>query len=127
MTFNDKTRSLREGFGMATTIKPVDVIGFSIARSVGLKGANLEDDIFTIKTLLNGISAERGGADGTLDMNDLSASPRAMEPLIDAILVFQTVQTGLLKDGRVDPERNTIKRMRALFNKTRGGEVGINL
>ena len=110
---------------VAITLKPVTILGFSIARSVGLGGANDPDDIFTIKTLLNGIAPEQGGADGTLDVTDLSNTSNSMEPLIDAIIVFQRLQPGLLHDGRVDPEKNTIKRMRLLFNSRKGGGLDV--
>lgn len=112
---------------MVINLKPINVIGFSIAESVGLKGSNQPDDIFVIKTLLNGIAPQDGGADGTLDINDLTNTPEAMEPVIDAILVFQNAHTGLLHDGRVDPEKNTIKRMRLMFNRRKGGGLDVNL
>lgn len=112
---------------MVINLKPVNVIGFSIAESVGLKGKNQPDDIFVIKTLLNGIAPQDGGADGTLDINDLTNTPDAMESVIDAILVFQKAQPGLLHDGRVDPEKNTIKRMRLMFNRRKGGGVDVNV
>ena len=112
---------------MVINLNPINLIGFSIAESVGLKGSNQPDDIFVIKTLLNGIAPQDGGADGTLDINDLTSTPEAMEPVIDAILVFQNTQTGLLHDGRVDPEKNTIKRMRLMFNRRKGGGLDVNV
>lgn len=112
---------------MPIDLKPITVIGFSISKSVGLKGSNEPDDIFVIKTLLNGIAPQDGGADGTLDINDLTNTPDAMESVIDAILVFQNAQAGLLHDGRVDPERNTIKRMRLMFNRRKGGGIDVNV
>lgn len=112
---------------MVIEIKPVTIVGNSIAESVGLKGKNKPDDILTIKKLLNGIAPENGGADGTLDESDLSDSDDSMDPLIVAIFVFQRAQPGLLHDGRVDPEKNTIKRMRAFFKKSKGGGVEVPL
>jgi hypothetical protein len=112
---------------MVINLKPVNIIGFSIVQPVGLNAPNQPDDIFTIKTLLNGIAPDDGGADGTLDVSDLSNSPAAMEPLITAIILFQRTQPGLIRDGRVDPERNSIKRMRSLFNRRRGGSVDLNV
>lgn len=106
---------------MVVTLREVTVIGFSIAEPVGVASRNQPDDIFVIKTLLNGIAAGDGGADGTLDMSDNSGSDEVMEPVIEAILSFQKSQPGLLHDGRVDPEKNTIKRMRSLFKRPRGG------
>jgi hypothetical protein len=112
---------------MVINPKPVNVIGFSIAEPVGLGGSNQSDDIFVVKTLLNRIAPKDGGADETLDVSNLSSSPDAMEPLIDAILVFQRAQPGLMHDGRVDPEKNTIKRMRSLSNRRKGGGVDQNV
>ncbi|MFO1083166.1 MAG: hypothetical protein U1E21_01265 [Reyranellaceae bacterium] len=110
---------------MVFNLKPVTVFGFTIERPVGRGGKNQPDDIFVVKTLLNGIAGKEGGADGSLDTSDLSSSPEAMEPLIEAIVVFQAEQAGLFHDGRVDPEKNTIKRMRALFKQSKGGSLDL--
>ncbi|MEJ1158282.1 hypothetical protein [Prosthecomicrobium sp. N25] len=119
---------------MAFTMQEITIVGSSelaIDASVGDGGVNDIADVLTIQTLLNGIPVSLGGSDGglTLEPEDIVGPQRLikLEPLIQAIVRFQAMQPGLVQDGRVDPEKNTIKRMRALFRTRRGGGVDSDL
>ena len=61
---------------MTITLKPVTIAAFDIAGSVGRRGKNDGDDILSVRTLLNGIGPNDGGADGTLDSDDNSERAR---------------------------------------------------
>jgi hypothetical protein len=100
-------------------MKEVVIIGHSIARSVGAGGANDGDDIETVKTLLNGIPADRAGTFGSLNVADVSTSGDEFDRMVDAIKIFQQfhLSSFFAPDGRVEPERRTIRKLREEFFK----------
>lgn len=103
---------------MAITLAPVVIRSFDIAESVGNGGRNKPDDMFSVKSLLNGILLIDGGAEGALDPNDSSDSGPEFERMAFAIARFQAVQfPGEFEpDGLVEPNRKTIKGLHRIFD-----------
>lgn len=88
-----------------------------ISKSVGNGGANLKDDVLAIQGLLNLITPEDGGTAilGT-NTGSLKEDGIAGPKTNGAIKAFQLRQeTG--RDGRVDPNGKTLKRMNELQKK----------
>jgi hypothetical protein len=117
---------------MAITIKPTNIVGYSIDGSVGRNGKNAENDIFTIKNMLNRITPENGGAGGLLDEDDTKNIGPEFQNLVNQIEIFQRVNFPPQKDGRanpfyfapdglIQPGRSTIRKMRALIGSSSGG------
>ena len=81
----------------------------SLTGSVGQGGVNRADDVRNVQSRLNRVAPEDGGPDSMLDVDGLCG------PLTrGAILHFQQRQPGLLRDGRIDPGKNTWKKLLAL-------------
>jgi hypothetical protein len=112
---------------MTITIKPVTIRGLDITHSVGKDGFNDPDDIFTVKTLLNGIGSDAGGTDGTLDASDTSKTGPDFDRLVEAITIFQKLNfTGVFPpDGLVEPGKKTIRRLQRFFALRHGGDVPV--
>ncbi len=112
------------------TLKEVTIVAFEILGSVGISGDNHADDIITVKTLLNGISPENGGAFGSLDEKDGTAAGADFERMTEAIKIFQLtkLKAFFIPDGLVSPSRRTIRALREEFLKRNArpkDEVGI--
>jgi hypothetical protein len=123
---------------MAQTIPEVKVTPYKIDGSVGRKGKNLINDVECVKRMLNKISPENGGAAGILDETDLSPQGIDFELMVYQIQVFQAINfpemvngkrnpQGFTSDGLVEPERSTLKRMRALMLLRSGGSTTVGL
>jgi hypothetical protein len=123
---------------MAMTIPVVKVESNRLYFSVGRGGKNLDDDIEFVKRMLNKISPENGGASGTLDETDLSPQGMDFELMVYQIHVFQAINfpemlngkrnpQGFASDGLIEPERSTIKRMKALMALRSGGSTTVGL
>lgn len=80
-----------------------------IKASVGSNGANHEDDVTEIQTLLDVIPAAAGGAEPQIDIDGWCGKNTNA-----AILHFQKTQKMPVLDGRVDPGKSTIKRLNEL-------------
>lgn len=83
----------------------------AISKSVGQGGFNIREDVLTIQRLLNLIAPDNGGPppvepDGLGLKEDGIAGPKT----IGAIKTFQ-IRNGTGTDARVDPGRQTLKRM----------------
>ena len=123
-----ETRPYRVHFQEETktiTLKPITIKGLEITHSVGKLGFNDPDDIFTVKTLLNGIGSDAGGTDGTLDADDTSRTGPEFDRLVEAITIFQKLNfAGVFPpDGLVEPGKKTIRRLQAFFALRHGGDV----
>lgn len=99
-------------------MKEIVITGFTIFQSVGAGGKNDPGDVDTIQILLNGIRPEQGGAFPPLEVVDASdkINRAELDRMIEAIRTFQQLHFHF-DDGRVDPEKNTIRKMRELFRK----------
>jgi hypothetical protein len=104
---------------MVLTLDPIVIEGFDIAESVGNDGRNSPDDMFSVKTLLNGILLTDGGAEGALDPDDSTDAGPEFERMAFAIARFQSLQfRGEFEpDGLVEPNRRTIKKLKEMFAK----------
>jgi hypothetical protein len=83
----------------------------SITESVGrMGGKNRPDDVLTVKQLLNGVGAAKGGPNPPLP-----ATPVCDQKTIDAIQKFQLHHFGWsIADGRVDPNGPTLAKLNEL-------------
>lgn len=99
-------------------MEEIVITGFTILQSVGAGGSNQVDDIDTIQILLNGIPPEQGGAFPPLIVLDVDDAINRVElaRMIEAIRTFQQLHFHF-DDGRVDPEMQTIRKMRQLMRK----------
>lgn len=87
------------GGGEATALK----------ASVGQGGSNQDSDVRNVQARLNRVDVEDGGPETPLAVDGICG------PLTrSAILQFQKRHSELLKDGRIDPGKNTWKRLLAL-------------
>lgn len=91
----------------------------TISASVGQGGVNRSGDVLTIQKALNQIPPNKGGADPKLKEDGL-VGPKT----IGAILKFQTVNTGLVKDGRVDAGGQTLARLNVVLATVPGPKPG---
>lgn len=92
----------------------------NLTSSVGRGGVNRPQDVATVKTLLNKISSEQGGADGTLNEDDSSSNGEDFRRLVKAIEIFQDKNLGNLfkPDGLVERDRNTHKSLIRLSHRS---------
>src|SRR5262249_46804797 len=82
--------------------------------SVGENGQNRSDDVQLVQKLLNGVEPGAGGPDPPLDEDGICGKHTK-----DAIWKFQRRWTDLVqKDGRVDPDKNTWKKLVVLSQGT---------
>lgn len=83
----------------------------SITESVGrMGGKNRPDDVITVKQLLNGVGAAKGGPNPPLPV-----TPVCDQKTIDAIQKFQLHHFGWsIADGRVDPNGPTLAKLNEL-------------
>lgn len=82
----------------------------SLSASVGEGGGNRAPDVLTIQRLLNSIDPSAGGPHERLEEDGQCGSRTK-----SAILRFQQTHVPqLLADGRVDPDKNTWKKLRQL-------------
>jgi hypothetical protein len=83
----------------------------SITESVGrMGGKNRPDDVLTVKKLLNGVGAAKGGP-----APPLALTPVCDQKTIDAIQKFQLHHFGWSgADGRVDPDGQTLAKLNEL-------------
>jgi hypothetical protein len=88
-----------------------DVAFVVIQKSVGNFGVNLAPDVVAISAALVAVGPNRGGQ---------AAPPITIYGLAEAIKAFQKFQQLPIRDGRVDPGGNTLRRMNELLN---GGGV----
>jgi len=102
---------------MSITIKPVTIEAFDILSSVGDGGSNDGDDVFNVKTLLNGIERTRGGAEKSLNADDTASGGPESAKTVAAIVVFQQHHFAgqFTADGLVEPGRSTLKRLKEEF------------
>lgn len=77
-----------------------------ISASVGNGGKNLDNDVQTVQILLNQAPVSKGGPNPPIDI-DGWCGPATNK----AILAFQRAQQLPVQDGRVDPGKNTIRRL----------------
>lgn len=80
-----------------------------IKASVGSNGVNREDDVTEVQTLLDVVPVAAGGPATPIDIDGWCGKNTNA-----AILNFQKVQKLGVVDGRVDPSKNTIKRLNEL-------------
>src|SRR3954454_9336784 len=81
----------------------------TLTGSVGQGGVNRAGDVRNVQSRFNRVAPEDGGPDSMLDVDGLCG------PLTrGAILHFQQHHPELLHDGRIDPDKNTWKKLLAL-------------
>lgn len=82
----------------------------TITASVGQNGRNKQADVLAIQRALNKISAGKGGATPPLAEDGL-VGPKT----VGAIMRFQRVNVGLIVDGRVDVDKDTLARINSVL------------
>ncbi|QGJ72395.1 Lytic transglycosylase [Planctomycetales bacterium 10988] len=80
-----------------------------ISASVGKEGENRPKDVFIVQGMLNHVPYRSGGPKEPLPIDGILGSNT-----IAAIERFQTIQLGF-RDGLVEPEQRTIKRLQEFF------------
>lgn len=102
---------------MLTPFVPSMINALDIDWSVGNDAVNDPDDVARVKTMLNGVLLTDGGAEGALNPEDKSNSGPDFERMAFAIARFQALNfPGQFEpDGRIEPDRKTIKKLRVLY------------
>jgi peptidoglycan hydrolase-like protein with peptidoglycan-binding domain len=77
-----------------------------ITSSVGEGGGNKKPDVTRVQSLLNGVDVEDGGSNVPLAVDGI-CGPKTKA----AILHFQRHHPGLIADSRIDPNKNTWKKL----------------
>ncbi len=81
----------------------------TLTGSVGLGGVNRTDDVRNVQSRLNQVAPKDGRPDPVLDVDGLCG------PLTRGVILhFQQHHPGLLHDARIDPGKNTWKKLLAL-------------
>jgi hypothetical protein len=79
----------------------------TIEKSVGRKGQNLDSDVAKIGAALVAVGPDQGG---------IYAVPLSVQGLTEAIELFQKVQHFVSRDGKIEPESATLRRINEILD-----------